>query len=134
MTLPSMPLRLLIVDDHLPFLDAARRLFEGDGMTVVGVASTSADAVDRYRRVRPDVTLVDVNLGQESGLDLVGRLAEEARDRPHCLIMISTYPEQDLVDLVEASPAVGFLSKSDLSVAAVLDLVGRAGPAAGGSA
>jgi hypothetical protein len=48
--------------------------------------------------------------------------------------MISTYPEQDLVDLVEASPAVGFLSKSDLSVAAVLDLVGRAGPAGGGSA
>ena len=123
MTLPSMPLRLLIVDDHLPFLDAARRLFEGDGMTVVGVASTSADAVDRYRRVRPDVTLVDVNLGEESGLELARLLAGAIPDRIAPVILISTYPEQDLVDLVEALPVVGFLSKSRLSAASVSDLV-----------
>jgi DNA-binding NarL/FixJ family response regulator len=122
-----MPLRLLIVDDNEEFLEAARRVLEGDGLRVVGVASTTAEAVARREELRPDVALVDVNLGTESGLDLARLLTDPANGRPTRVIMISTYPEQDLVDLVEAMPAVGFLSKSTLSGAAVQDLIERAG-------
>ena len=118
-----MSLRLLIVDDNEQFLEAARRLLEADGMRVVGVATTVADALERHASLRPDVTLVDVNLGEESGLELARLLAGPIPDRIAPVILISTYPEQDLVDLVEALPVVGFLSKSRLSAASVSDLV-----------
>jgi DNA-binding NarL/FixJ family response regulator len=121
-----MPLQLLIVDDNVTFLEAARRLFEREGMTVVGVASTVADALDRHEELRPEVTLVDVQLGEESGPDLVRALAGVSTSRPSRVIMISTYPEDDVLDLVEATPAIGFLSKSNLSGTAVLELLGDA--------
>ena len=56
-------MRCLIVDDSADFIDAARGLLECEGIAVVGVASTSADALRRFDELRPDVTLVDINLG-----------------------------------------------------------------------
>jgi DNA-binding NarL/FixJ family response regulator len=120
-----MPIRLLIVDDNAHFLEAARRLLERQGMTVVGVASTTLDALRRAEELRPDVTLVDIELGQESGFDLARQLAEGAGNGPRPVILISAYPEQDLLDLIEASPVLGFLPKSALSGKAIFELVGR---------
>jgi DNA-binding NarL/FixJ family response regulator len=68
-------LRLLIVDDSLPFLEAARAVLGREGITVVGVASTSAEAVRLVEELRPDVTLVDIDLGTDSGFDLARQLA-----------------------------------------------------------
>jgi DNA-binding NarL/FixJ family response regulator len=127
-----MPLRLLIVDDNAAFLEAARRLLEREGMSVVGVASTSLDALRRVDELRPDVTLVDVDLGEESGFDLAYRLAEGTDgERPSRVILISAYAEQDLADLVDACPAVGFLPKSRLSGSAIVEVLERTadGPA-----
>jgi CheY-like chemotaxis protein len=118
-----MPIRLLIVDDNVHFLEAARRLLERQGITVVGVASTTLEALRRSEELRPDVTLVDIELGRESGFDLTQRLTEGTERAP--VILISAYPEQDLADLIDASPAVGFLPKSGLSGKAIFELVGR---------
>jgi CheY-like chemotaxis protein len=71
-------LRCLIIDDSPRFLEAARGLLERQGVTVVGVASTSAEALQRVQELRPDVTLLDIDLGGESGLELARRL----HDRP----------------------------------------------------
>jgi DNA-binding NarL/FixJ family response regulator len=109
-------LRILIVDDSLHFLSAARGALEQDGITVIGVASTSADALRLARDLDPDGILVDVDLGDESGLDLAGELAE-ADAAP--VVLISAYPESELTDLVAASPVVGFMSKSELSARAI---------------
>jgi DNA-binding NarL/FixJ family response regulator len=114
---------LLIVDDNLQFLAAARRLLEAEGMRVVGVASTSVEALRCARELRPDVTLVDVDLGEENGFDLARQLTEAADAAGRRVIMISAYPAQDLGDLLESGPAVGFLSKSLLSAAAILELL-----------
>jgi DNA-binding NarL/FixJ family response regulator len=67
-------LSCIIVDDSATFLDAARRLLRRQGMTVVGVASTGAEALRLVEEQRPDVALVDIGLGAESGLELAGRL------------------------------------------------------------
>ena len=69
-----MALRCLIVDDNEPFLDAARTLLEREGLTIAGVASTSADALREAGSLQPDVVLVDVSLGEESGFELARRL------------------------------------------------------------
>jgi len=118
-----MMLRCLIVDDSPRFLDAARGLLERQGITVVGVASTGADALRRARELRPDVTLVDIDLGGESGLELARRLHHQAGPAPARVILVSTHAEQDYADLIAASPAVGFLSKTALSAGAIRDLL-----------
>ena len=109
----------LIVDDNAEFLKTASGLLERQGVTVVGVASRISDALLMARDLRPDVSLVDLDLGDESGLDLAYRLTTTPGITAPHVILISAYSEIDYADLIEASPAIGFLSKSELSGRAV---------------
>jgi FixJ family two-component response regulator len=67
------------------------------------------------------VVLVDIDLGGESGFELTCDLAGVVRSR---IILISAHAEVDFTDLIEASPAVGFIPKPALSARAVHDLLG----------
>jgi DNA-binding NarL/FixJ family response regulator len=118
-----MTLRLLIVDDNAQFLVASRYLLTSEGIEVVGVASTTAEALSCVRTLRPDAALVDVDLGDESGFDLAEALTAATDWAPQRVILTSAYPEQDLAELIEASPAVGFLPKTQLSANAILNLL-----------
>lgn len=117
----NSPLRCLIVDDSADFRDAARVMLERGGIAVVGTACDGAEAVSRGRELHPDVALVDIDLGAESGFDiaedLVGQLADVA------VILVSTHDEDDLADLIATSPARGFLSKFALSPGAIRDML-----------
>lgn len=124
-----MAVRCLIVDDNDRFLEAARDALERDGITVVGVASNSAEAIARNHDLRPDVALVDVCLGEESGFTLAERIADEEVDRP-AVILVSTYAERDFDDMVESSAALAFLSKSDLSGRAIREILQGSGQGA----
>jgi len=114
-----MTLRVLIVDDNTSFLDAALILLEREGLHVAGVASTVAGARREARELRPDVVLVDITLGTESGFELVRDLAEHPWDGGLAMILISTHAEADFADLIAESPATGFLPKSELSADAI---------------
>lgn len=116
-------LRCFLVDDSLDFLHAARTLLEQEGLQIVGVASTAADALVRLAELLPDVTLVDVDLGATDGFELVRRLADHPNLDAGHLILISVNSEDDLADMLEASPAIGFLWKPELSAAAIAALV-----------
>jgi CheY-like chemotaxis protein len=120
-------LRCLIIDDSPRFLDAARGLLERQGITVVGVAANSADALQRAGELRPDLTLLDIDLGGESGLELARRLHDQPGLAPGPVILISTHAEQDYAELIAASPAIGFLSKTTLSGDAIRDLLAGRG-------
>lgn len=96
----------LIVDDSPDFVDAARGLLKRRGMVVVGVASSGTEALSRFAELRPDVPLVDIDLGAESGFDVIEKLHRAGAP----------------------SPSPRFLAKSALSADAVRDLVrGSAG-------
>jgi DNA-binding NarL/FixJ family response regulator len=114
-----MAFRLLIVDDSQAFLEAARSLLEREGVDVVGVASTTAEALSREAQLRPEVALVDITLGAESGFELTRRLRENDRAGRLRVILVSTHAEADFADLIAESPAIGFLPKSDLSAEAI---------------
>ncbi|MDX2821836.1 response regulator [Streptomyces ipomoeae] len=116
-----MSMRCLIVDDSARFLEAARTLLERDGIRVVGVASTGAEALARAVELAPDVVLLDIDLNGESGLELAPRLARTASS---IIILTSTHSLDDIQELVAASPARGFLHKSKLSGQALRDLLG----------
>ena len=120
-------LRCLIVDDSPVFLIAARGVLEGQGASVVGVALTADGAVRQVVELRPDVTLLDVNLAGESGFDLARRLSREAGVEARRIIMISTQAGDDLADLVSEARVAGFLSKSAISVDEILRLITSAG-------
>jgi DNA-binding NarL/FixJ family response regulator len=109
--------RYLIVDDSPSFLAAARKLLERQGLAVVGVAENVSDCLRRVDQLAPDVILVDVDLGNESGLTLMRRLAR--RGVRAQVIFISMHAADDYAELIAASGASGFLSKSDLSRAAI---------------
>jgi CheY-like chemotaxis protein len=120
-----MNLRCLIVDDSARFLQAARALLEREGISVVGVASSGAEALRQASELRPDVLLLDIDLAGESGLEVARRLAGQPGLAGSRMILISTHAEEDFAELIAASPAVGFLSKSDLSARAIGALLAR---------
>ena len=124
-----MNVRCLLVDDSHHFLEVARKVLESGGITVVGHASSSAEALLRASETSPDVVLVDIALGSESGFDLARRLTAAPETRRSAVILISTHSVEDFVDLIAASPAIGFLPKWKLSARAIQDLLGR-GPIA----
>ena len=82
-------MRCLIVDDSADFVDAARGLLGCAGITVVGVASTSADALGLFEQLRPDVALVDINLKGEMAYALM----EWLHERGIRIVVISGYPD-----------------------------------------
>jgi CheY-like chemotaxis protein len=117
-------LRCLIVDDNVAFLGVARELLDGQGLDVVGVATTVEEALARAAELRPDVILADVYLANESGFDLASRFRQVGGESGAAVILISTYAERDLADLISASPAIGFLAKGELSGGAVRAALG----------
>jgi DNA-binding NarL/FixJ family response regulator len=116
-------LRCVIVDDSPAVLRAAGELLEGEGIAVVGVAEASEEAIQLMEQLTPDVMLVDVDLGPESGIDLAHRLAHTRGSPASRIILISTHDETDLADLIAASPAIGFLPKSELSARGIQRLL-----------
>jgi CheY-like chemotaxis protein len=116
-------IRCVIVDDSRRFLRAVNDVLEFEGIVVAGLASTSAEAVRLASRHRPDVVLVDVSLGSESGFDLAQRLVVAAtRAEQPTVILMSTYPEDDIRPMLKASPAAAFIPKVDISGAAIREV------------
>ena len=118
-----MDLRSVLVDDSAPFLDAASKLLEREGIAVVGVASTIDEALARVRELEPDVTIVDIHLKGESGFDLAWRLAAASDEAPTSTILTSTHAESDLADLIAVTPVLGFIAKTDLSAESIRDVL-----------
>jgi DNA-binding NarL/FixJ family response regulator len=121
---PVTELTCLIVDDSPQFFEAARQLLADDGITVVGFAATAEQAVNETLALRPEVALVDVDLGTESGFDVARRLAGLPLGGPP-VVLISAESGSELVELVDASGALGFVSKTDLSGDAIRKLLAR---------
>jgi DNA-binding NarL/FixJ family response regulator len=103
-----------------------RCLLEEQGLEVVGGAASGTDALQQIAELRPDVVLMDIDLGRESGLALT-RVVQEAAGPPlPKVILISTHDENRFADLIERSPALGFLSKMELSAATIRRLLSAA--------
>jgi DNA-binding NarL/FixJ family response regulator len=124
---------VLVVDDNRSFADVARGLLERQGERVLGTACTSADAVELARELQPEVVLVDLALGDECGLDLARLLAGDGSGKAPVVILISACSPCDVAELIAASPAAGFLPKSDLSSDAIRSIVASCGRICGGS-
>lgn len=117
-----MALDALIVDDNEQFLVSASALLEREGLHVV-TASTWDEALTQVHEQRPDVVLIDLNLGSVSGLALAAELTSAVVEAP-AMILISSESSDDVRDLLIGSPVRGFLSKLDLSAQAIESVLG----------
>ncbi|MDT4914209.1 MAG: hypothetical protein QOC66_3337 [Pseudonocardiales bacterium] len=119
-----MRLRFLLVDDNAAFLEAASVVLRREGLTVVGLASNIAGALREAEALRPDVILVDIGLGDESGFELARLLARDERGGGAAVILTSARAEADYPELIAESPAAGFLAKSELSAQGICRILG----------
>jgi DNA-binding NarL/FixJ family response regulator len=114
-----VPIRCLLVDDNAAFLETARALLNRQGVTVVGTALTTAEALRQASVLRLDVAVVDVGLGEENGFDLAGHLIKAGVP----VIMVSADSAADYAGLLDESPVAGYLPKAELSAAAIQRLL-----------
>jgi DNA-binding NarL/FixJ family response regulator len=113
-----MATTVLIVDDHSAFRSRAKRMLESEGFEVVGEAADGASGVDAAKRLAPDVVLLDLQLPDTTGFDVAEQIAGDA-----AVVITSTRFSDDYDDRARRSGARGFVSKAELSGAAIEELL-----------
>jgi DNA-binding NarL/FixJ family response regulator len=119
----TVSLRCLIVDDNASFREEMRGLLQEQGIDVLGDVGSAEEALQQVAELRPNLVLIDIALGDQSGFALAQALHVRANHPVPQMILISTHEESDYADLIETSPAIGFLSKTELSAAAILRIL-----------
>ena len=106
--------RVLLVDDH-PMIGAALELLlrETD-YELLGRARTAAEAYRQIAKAKPDLLLLDVNLPEGSGLDVLSRLAR-SRSRPKVILLTAGMDDAQLLTAAELEPEGMVLKTSDPS-------------------
>lgn len=118
-----MPLRVVLVDDDERFRAMARRTLESDGVDVVAEVETGGGTLDAVLRWRPDLVLIDIGLPDIDGLEVARQIGAEAAGA--AVILISTR-DAEYGGRVAAGLAAGYLPKDELSLAAIVELIGPA--------
>jgi len=75
------PLRLVLIEDHQALREGLELLLDREGLSVVGTAGTAADGRELVERLNPDVALVDIRLGDDSGIKLTAELIDAEPER-----------------------------------------------------
>ena len=112
--------RVLVVDDQTPFRRAATAVCSMTaGFEVVGEAESGEQAVEIARETQPDVVLMDINLPGINGIEACRQIlaAQQA-----VVILLSTYSRDDLPSDAQASGALAYVHKEELSPNVLEDL------------
>jgi DNA-binding NarL/FixJ family response regulator len=104
------PLRVLVVDDHPIWRDGVARDLTEAGLSVAGTAGDGAQALRLARATRPQVVLLDLNLPDLSGAEVIRRLLA-AEPAIRVLVLSASGERRDVLDAVTAG-ATGYLVKS----------------------
>ena len=108
------------MDDHAGFRRAAREALTAEGYDVVGEAATGAEAFGAVVRLRPEIVLLDVQLPDLSGFQVAEHLVHPGRH----IVLISSRPASEYRQRLASTSAAGFISKEDLTRAAIERVLG----------
>jgi DNA-binding NarL/FixJ family response regulator len=113
-------LRCLLIDDSEEFLASAARLLASEGLEIAGTATSGKEALVLAGAVRAELALVDVQLGDENGIQVAREIAE--RVPGITIVLVSTHSEDTVSDLLDGSTRMAFLPKTAVSASAILAL------------
>ena len=114
---------VVIVDDHAGFRNWARTLLTEWGYDVVGEAADAAQAVAVVAATGPELVLLDLQLPDRSGFEVLAEL-NEISDPPQ-VVLVSSHDASVYGSRLLGIGAAGFLSKIDLSATALAEMCGR---------
>jgi DNA-binding NarL/FixJ family response regulator len=120
-----MSTTVLIVDDHAGFRSQARALLEAEGYEVIGEAADGPTGYELARSLQPDVVLLDVQLPGMDGFAVSERLTAVADGSAPAIVLVSSRDAGSYGPRIERSGARGFVTKDDLSGAAVAEIAAR---------
>jgi DNA-binding NarL/FixJ family response regulator len=103
--------RVVIADDQALVRTGFRMILTADGIEVVAMAATGAEAVDAARRTRPDVVLMDIRMPEMDGLEATRRILSGADAEAPRIIMLTTFDLDRYVYAALSAGASGFLLK-----------------------
>lgn len=103
-------MKILIIDDHAVLREGVRRLISTLPNVEILEAATSHDALAQFKKHQPAITILDVNLGGSSGLELLQRLRSESKSAR--IIMFTMHTEQTYALRAIRAGAMGYVSKS----------------------
>jgi len=104
--------RILIVDDHPLFRDGLRQLIDREaGLSVCGEATESEEAVRLVNETKPDLVIVDISLGNQSGIDLIRTLKADDGELP--LLVVSMHDESLYAERALRAGAMGYVMKHE---------------------
>ena len=102
---------VLLVDDHPVVIEGLRKLLEAAGdIDVTGTANDASQALERAKRLRPDVVLLDLRMPGASGIQATRRLREQ--EFAGAVIVLTSYGDQAYVRQALEAGADGYLLKS----------------------
>jgi len=106
----SDSIRVLVVDDEAIVRDGLRAIVDLEpGLEVVGEAADGAEALERARKLTPDVALVDIQMPNVDGIEATRRLV--ALERPPRVLVLTTFDRNEYVYEALRAGAAGFLLK-----------------------
>jgi two-component system, NarL family, invasion response regulator UvrY len=106
--------QVLVVDDQAPFRDAARAVIARvQGFELAAEATSGEQAVELVEQLRPAVVLMDINMGEMSGIEATGIITAYLPDT--FVILVSTYTESDLPPEARTCGAAAYVNKDELS-------------------
>jgi DNA-binding NarL/FixJ family response regulator len=109
-----LPLRILLVDDSVQFLDVvARTLATVPAVEIVGRALSGRDAVEQVTQLQPDLVLMDVAMPNMNGLEATRHIKAQA-DAPH-IVILTLHDTPEYRAAAEAVGADNFVSKAEFN-------------------
>src|SRR6195256_2587615 len=105
------PMKILIVDDHPVVVSGCRSLFAADTSVKIDEASDAKSGQRAYFQKKPDVTIIDINLPDVSGFELMRRIRKDDPDAK--IIMFSMNDDPAFVVRAVELGAQGYVSKGD---------------------
>jgi DNA-binding NarL/FixJ family response regulator len=76
-----MPLRLVLIEDHQALCEGLELLLAREGIEVLGTAGNAEDGRKLIESLAPDVSLIDIRLGEDSGIELTAQLIDVDPER-----------------------------------------------------